>query len=72
VDRHRFDADPDPNVHVDCWCRSDPGRIQNDDDLHANPNPSFTHVGKSESFSLLIGALPIYNILSFSSELKVS
>jgi hypothetical protein len=36
----RFDADPDPNFHVD------PVWQQNDADLHADPTGSFTRVGK--------------------------
>jgi hypothetical protein len=46
VDRHRFDAnpDPDPNFHVDA--DPDPEPDQHDAD-HADPTPSFTHVGKS-------------------------
>jgi hypothetical protein len=47
VDQHRFDADPDPNFHVKS--DPDPDRHQNDVDPHATP--SYTHVGKSESFS---------------------
>jgi hypothetical protein len=39
---------PDPNFHVEDG--SDPGRHQNDADPHADPTPSFTHVGKSKCF----------------------
>ncbi len=46
VDRHRFDADPDPNLHVD----ADPGPVpdwhQNDAEQHADPTLGFTHVAK--------------------------
>ncbi len=42
MDRHRFDADPDPNFHVDA--------DQNDAGSHAGPTPGFTHVRKSEYF----------------------
>jgi hypothetical protein len=63
VDRHRFDADPDPNFHVDADL--DPDWHQNNADSH--PTPSFTHVGKSEIFLLLVTALPLNNVLSFSS-----
>ncbi len=50
VDRHRFNADPDPNFHVDADPDQDPDpvRHQNNTDPHADPTPSFTHVGKSE------------------------
>jgi hypothetical protein len=42
VDRHRFDADPDPepNFHVD----ADPDLHQNFADPHADPTSSFKHV----------------------------
>jgi hypothetical protein len=49
------DPDPDPDWH------------QNDADPHADPTPSFTHVGKSDIFLLLVTALPVYYVLSFSS-----
>jgi hypothetical protein len=59
VDRHCFEANPDPNFDAD----PDP-----DPDLEwPPPTPSFIYVGKSEFFLLLITALPIYNVLSFSS-----
>ncbi len=38
VDRHRFDADPDPNFHVD----ADPDLDWHHND--ADPTPSFRHV----------------------------
>jgi hypothetical protein len=64
VDRHRFNADPDsdPNFHLDADPDQDPDpvRHQNNTDPHADPTPSFTHVGKSE-FVLY------YIVLSFSS-----
>ncbi len=54
VDRHRFDADPDPdpNFHVDAsqGPDSDPDWHQNYAVPHANPTPSFTHVGKCDFF----------------------
>ncbi len=51
MDRHRFEAesDPDPNFHFDA--EPDPDQDpnldwhQNDADFHADPTPSFTHVG---------------------------
>jgi hypothetical protein len=46
VDRHRFDADPDPNFHVDAVPDSDPDWHENDADPHADPTPNFTHVGE--------------------------
>ncbi len=36
LDRHRFDANPDPTVHFDP-----------DPDSDTDPYPSFTHVGKT-------------------------
>jgi hypothetical protein len=51
VDQHRFEADPDPNFHVDANSNPDPDPEhdwhQNNADLHADPTPSVTHVGKS-------------------------
>ncbi len=50
------DPDPDPDCH------------QNEADPYADPTPSFTHAGKSEYFLLLlVTALPVYHVLSFSS-----
>jgi len=50
VDRNRFTAmpDPGPNFHVDADPDqdADPVRHQNYTDPHADPTPSFTHVGK--------------------------
>ncbi len=54
MDRHRFDADPDPdpNFHVDAspgpGPDPDPDWHQNYAVPHADPTPSFTHVGKSD------------------------
>jgi hypothetical protein len=40
-DRHRLDADPDPNFHVEAY--PDPDWHQNDDaDPHANPTKFHT------------------------------
>ncbi len=50
MDRDRFDADPDPNFHVD----ADPDK---------DPTPSFT---QNQIFLLLVTALPVFNVLSFS------
>jgi hypothetical protein len=41
VDRHRFDADPDPIIHYDVY-------------LDPDINPSFTLVGKSKFFFTFI------------------
>ncbi len=41
------DPDPNPNFHLDADPDSDPDCHQNDADLHADPTPSFTRVGKS-------------------------
>ncbi len=68
MDRNRFDADPDPNFRVDADL--DPDWHQNNADSH--PFPSFTHVGKSEIFLPLVTALPLHNVLSFSSVSCVS
>ncbi len=68
MDRHRFDADldPDPSFLIDV--DPDPDWHQNDADPHADPTPSFTHVGKSEYFVyFLVTALPVSTVLSFSS-----
>jgi hypothetical protein len=44
-----------------------PDPDQYDADPHADPTPSFTLVGKSRFFkTLLVTALPVYNVLSFS------
>jgi hypothetical protein len=47
VDRHRFYADPDPDLHFDVDSYPDPDWNQNDADSHTDPIPSFTHVRKS-------------------------
>jgi hypothetical protein len=51
VDRHRFDAypEPDPNFHIDADqdLVSDPDWHKNDADAYADLFPSFTHVGIS-------------------------
>jgi hypothetical protein len=39
VNRHRFDADPDPNVHFDADPNPDPEFHQNDADPRADPTP---------------------------------
>ncbi len=68
MDRHRFDVDPDPdpNFHVnaDPDPNPDPDWHQNDEAPYADPTPSFTHVGKSDFFLLLVPSLPVYNVLS--------
>ncbi len=46
MDRHRFDADPDPTHHFDADPDPDPYWHQNNADPHADPTPSFTHVAK--------------------------
>jgi hypothetical protein len=61
-DRHRFNADPDPNVHIDAV--PDPDRNQNGFDPHADPTPGFTLVGKSEFFT---SSHSITSLQSFSS-----
>jgi hypothetical protein len=51
VDRHRVDADPDQTFHFD----ADP-----------DPTLSFTQVGKSANFFLLLTAVPFLAFLSAS------
>ncbi len=60
VDRHRFDAgpDPDPTYHFDA-----------DPDSYPDPDPtlSFTHVGKLGKIGLLFTAqCQLINVLFFS------
>jgi hypothetical protein len=55
------DADPDP----------DPDWHQNDTDPHADPTPRFKHVGESEFFSLLVIALPVYNVFCLSHQCQI-
>ncbi len=43
VDRHRFEAHPDPTFHVD----ADPGPDP-DPDAAPDPDPSFTRVGRTK------------------------
>jgi hypothetical protein len=40
------DADPDPNFQVDADLDQDPDWHKKYADPHADPSPSFTHVGK--------------------------
>jgi hypothetical protein len=49
ADRHRFDAEPDPNFHVDSDLDPDPDWHQNDADPQAGPTPSCT-LEKSDFF----------------------
>jgi hypothetical protein len=42
VDRHRFDANLDPDLDPTFRSDADP-----DPDLDPDPTPSFTHIGKS-------------------------
>jgi hypothetical protein len=61
-------VDRNPNFHVDADLDPDPDWHQND----AIP-PSFTHVGKSlKNIYILVTALPVYNVLSFSSASSIS
>jgi hypothetical protein len=53
VDRHRFDADPDPYFHFDAA-------------PHANPIPGFTLVGKSKFFTYILSS-PVNIVVSFLS-----
>jgi hypothetical protein len=72
VFRRCFGADPDSNIQYDA--DPDPDGHQKEDDPHADPSTSFTHVRKYSFFLLLVTALPVYmlyNVLSFSSVSKV-
>jgi hypothetical protein len=68
VDRHRFDADPGPNFHVDADPDPDPDPDWHQYDAypHADPTPSFTHIGKSNFFGQFT------KFFSFSSVSKMS
>jgi hypothetical protein len=61
VNRHHFNADPDPIFHYET-------------DADPDPNPSFTHVGKyvNNFFLLLFTEVSVYITLSFSSALQAS
>jgi hypothetical protein len=56
MDRHRFDADPDPTFQFDSDpdLESDQDRHQNKDNPHADPTPSFTQVRKLGNIFLLV------------------
>jgi hypothetical protein len=56
VDWHHVDADPDQDGHQNV----------------ADPTPSFTHVGKSKPFLLLVTALIVFKVLSFLAVSNVS
>jgi hypothetical protein len=60
VDRHRFDADPNPDqtYHFDA-----------DPNPDTDATPSLTNVGKSEIFLFLLTEVLVYIALSFSSVL---
>jgi hypothetical protein len=60
----RFASVPDPNFYVDA--DPDPDRLQNDANPNAYLTQSFTHLGKSYFSKLLVTALPVHNVLSFS------
>ncbi len=58
MNRHRFDADPDPDATI----HFDPADSDLDPDLC--PTPKFTHVGKSKFFVCdFFPALPVYIVL---------
>jgi hypothetical protein len=57
-------CDPDPDPDPDCY--------QRNSDPHADLTPSFTHVVKSDFVLLLVAALALDNVLSFSSVSSVS
>ncbi len=74
MDRHRVDADPDPNFHVDADPYPDPNfhfdadpdqdGYQNDADPHAVSTSSVTHYTcrKSEFFCSFVTACLVFNV----------
>jgi hypothetical protein len=69
VDRHRFDADPDPTFDAD----RDPDWHQNNADPLADTIPNFIQVEKSSKIVLLLFlVMPVYNAFLFSSVANVS
>jgi hypothetical protein len=60
---HIFVADlvQDPNFHVNADPDPDPDWHQYDADIHADPNPSFTHVGKCDFFAGILYTLSLYD-----------
>jgi hypothetical protein len=52
VDRHRFDADPDPNFYVDA--DPDPDWHQNDGGPHADPTPGLLMFENQNIFCIFI------------------
>jgi hypothetical protein len=68
---HRFDAEPDPNrnFHFDVDPDPDPDSVldlhHNDADFHADPSPSFTHVG---FLFLLYSQLRLFTTFFFSHQ----
>ncbi len=72
-DRHCFDADPDQNFQLMPKIPDldpDPDRHQNNADSQADPSPSLTHDGKLGKISIFLTAMPLYNVLPFSSVAK--
>jgi hypothetical protein len=70
VDRHRFDAESDPKTtfHFDADPDLDPDWHQNNADPHADPTPSFAHVGKLGKILLfLFTVMSVYNVFLFLS-----
>jgi hypothetical protein len=65
-------VDPDPNFHLEVDPDPNLDWHKHDADPHTDPTPSFTLVGKSGFFVLLVTALPVGNVLWFSSVPKVS
>ncbi len=74
MDKHRFDADTDPDHNFHCNAGPDPDWHQNEADPHADLIQCFAHIRKSELFfTFTVGtAFPVNNGLSFSSVAKVS
>ncbi len=70
VDRHLFDADPDPNFHFDAELDPDldPEWHQNNADPHAEPTQSFTvHIleNRKKKRLLLYTAMSVINVFPF-------
>ncbi len=66
MDQHPFDADPDPNFHVDVDSDPVPDWHQNDADL-MRILTQLSHMLENALFLLLVTALQVNNVLPVSS-----
>jgi hypothetical protein len=67
VNRHRFEAEPDPNFHyMPIQIRIRTGIKTMPIHMRILP-PSFAHVGKYEKKILLFTAMPVYNVFPFGT-----